>query len=370
MKRILIIGGTGHFGGRICRRLAGEPGTCLIVTSRSLSKAQELVTDLEKLAADYEITATSLDQYSDSFEQDLENLSPDIVIHTAGPYQGQSYRVAEACLAIKSHYIDLADGREFVEEFSQLDEQAKKAGILAVSGASTLPGLSSAIINHFSHEYQAINSIRMSIAPAHQTPRGSGTISAVLSYCGKPFTVWENGVEVTRYGWHDLQWQRYPDLGKRLSAACDVPDLSILRDYLPGIQTVTFHAALEARREQFALWGMGWLSRSGLVKNWSKLVPLFNYVSEKLIHFGSDKGGMHMHLCGTDLEGRPKELNWFLKAENNHGPEIPCTPAIILARKLARGEIKTGGATPCLGLISLDDFDQEIESFEVSWELD
>ena len=75
-----------------------------------------------------------------------------------------------------------------------------------------------------------------------------------------------------------------------------------------------------------------------------------------------------MHLSGIDFEGKSKELVWHLTAENNHGPEVPCTPAIIIARKLVRGEIETMGAIPCLGLISLEDFDLEVESFEISWQ--
>ena len=369
-KKILVIGGTGHFGGRICRRLLGEPNTCLIVTSRTKSKAQEFVAELQGISPDYKISAESLDQSSDGFEQDLEKLSPDIVVHTAGPYQGQSYRVAQACIAIQCHYIDLADGREFVEGFKQFDALARNADILAVSGASTLPGLSSAVLEHVRREFESIQSIKISIAPAHQTPRGRGTIAAVLSYCGKPFSVLESGIQVTNHGWQDLKWQNYPSLGKRLSAACDVPDLSVLPDYVPGIQTVTFHAALEARWEQLALWGMSWLSRIRLVSNWSRLVPLFDFFSEKLIRFGSDKGAMHMCFAGTDGDGESKELNWYLQAENNHGPEIPCTPAIILVRKLARGEITTRGAMPCLGLFSIEDFNREIDSLQVAWQVD
>ena len=366
---ILVIGATGHFGGRICRRLIGEPNTRLVVTSRNLTRASSLADELRSINANYEVSAHSLDIFSSTFEQDLRNLTPNIVIHTAGPYQGQSYKVARACIAARCHYIDLADGREFVERFSELDTAAKNAGIFAVSGASTLPGLSSAVLDHFRDEFLSIHAVNISIAPAHQTPRGISTISAVLSYCGKLFDVLENGVLVKKYGWQDLRWQQYPLLGKRLSGACDVPDLSLLVDYIPGIRTVTFHAALEARWEQLGLWCMGWLTRIKVVKSWLGLVRLFNSVSEKLIKFGSDKGGMHVRISGTGKDGSEKQLIWYLTALSNHGPEIPCTPALVLARKLARNELALRGAFPCLGLIRLEDFDSEVEGLEISWQV-
>ena len=209
--KILVLGGTGHFGERICRRLAGEPNTNLVITSRTQSTAQSLASELESIHSGYKVSAESLDISSSTFKRDLENIAPDIVVHTAGPYQGQNYQVAEACIAIKSHYIDLADGREFVECFKQLNDAAKQSDVLAVTGASTLPGLSSAVIDRFRHEFQSFHTVSSSIAPAHQTPRGPGTISAVLSYCGKPFPVLQNGEFITSHGWQDLRWQHYPE---------------------------------------------------------------------------------------------------------------------------------------------------------------
>lgn len=254
-----------------------------------------------------------------------------------------------------------------MEGFHELNTAATSAGVLAVTGVSTLPGISTAVINEYKHEFAQIDSIRMSIAPAHQTPRGISTISAVLSYCGKPFSVLEEGALVTKYGWQDITRQTYPKLGKRLSGACDVPDLSLLPDYIPGVKTVTFHALLEAKWEQAGLWCMGWLSRVGLVRNWNKAIPLFNFISERFINLGSDVGGMNLELIGTNSAGGLKSLTWFVYAQNNHGPEIPCTPAVILARKLARDEIDRRGAVPCLGLFALEDFNREISDFDVNW---
>lgn len=364
-----MIGGTGHFGGRICRRFVGQPGTELIVTSRSREKASSLVRELEGSHPQAKLAAAALNQCSESFARDLAELKPSIVIHTAGPYQKQDYRVAEACIACGSHYVDLADGREFVEGFSALDSDAKSRGVLLVTGASTLPGLSSAVVDHLRSEFAKIRDVEISIAPAHQTPRGPGTIGAVLSYCGKPFQVLENGSWATRYGWQDLRWQRYPSLGRRLSATCDVPDLGLLASYVDGAESVTFHAALEAKWEQIALWLMAWVTRAGVIRDWATFVPSFRWLSDKLIGTGSDKGGMHVRMSGANATGERVSKTWYLTARQNHGPEIPCTPALILARKLVSGTISQTGAYACLGLVSIRDFDSEVDDLDIEWEV-
>ena len=36
---------------------------------------------------------------------------------------------------------------------------------------------------------------------------------------------------------------------------------------------------------------------------------------------------------GTNKEGKPLEIKWFIIAKDNDGPQIPCVPAIILSKK-------------------------------------
>ena len=369
MKRIVVIGGTGHFGGRICRRIVGEPNTELVVTSRNEAKAQTVADKLQMQDSGSVVSAVRLDQSAQEFESDLLALRPDLVIHTAGPYQGQDYRVAKACIQAGCHYVDLADGRDFVQGFDALHEEARRNDLLLVTGASTLPGLSSVVVDSMRGKFKEIQEIEISIAPAHQTPRGKGTIAAVLSYCGKPFQVLVDGEWVTMYGWQNMRRFRYSDLGARQGGACDVPDLGLLPRYVKGVDTVTFHAALEAKWEQLALWTMGWVTRAGIIRTWDRFVPTFQRLNDRLIGLGSDTGGMQIRMSGSSIDGGPRSVTWNLVARQNHGPEIPCSPALILARKLAAGTVDVRGALPCLGLFSMSDFKKELSGFDVQWDI-
>jgi saccharopine dehydrogenase-like NADP-dependent oxidoreductase len=362
-KRVVVLGGTGHFGARICRRLVNDPSIDLVVTSRSADRAARLVDDLRSHSRS--VASAAVDQDVDDVPTRLKELGTAIVIHTAGPYQGRDYSVARACIEAGCHYIDLADGRAFVEEFDSLDDAAKQAGVTLVSGASTLPGVSSAVLDEYRKRFSHIDSIEIVIAPAHQTPRGPGTVAAVLGYCGESLRMLRHGEWSTVHGWQDLRLQRCREFGTRLSGACDVPDLGLFPDYVVGVRTVTFHAALEAPWEQLALWCMAVLRRTGLVDDWARHAGKFSRVSERLIRLGSVRGGMRIRLRGADCDGRSQSHEWVLAAGSNHGPEIPCTPAIVLTKKLVRGELTHPGARPCLGLFSIDELMAELSGFDI-----
>ena len=368
-RRVVVIGANGHFGRRICLRLLREPDIELIVASRATQRAEQLAHELRALAPKASIQCASLDQESKNFASDLCALAPYLVVHTAGPYQGQDYRVARACLSCASHYVDLADGRAFVTGFDTLDALAVERGVLLVTGASSVPGLSSAVVNSVRSRFKSIESIAISIAPAKRTPRGVSTMASVLSYCGRPFKVKQEGVWQQVFGWQDLRIQHYRGLGWRLSAACDVPDLSLLPQWLGNVRSVSFHAALACPIEHLALWLMAACTRLGLVPDWRRYVPMLAWLGELYRGWGPQTGAMAVAVSGISVFGEPLRVIWQLTADENHGPEIPCSPALILTRKLLDGSMTVRGAMPCINQFGLDDFAQEVRAFNISWQL-
>ena len=87
--RIVILGGYGLFGGRIVTALANDPALVLIVAGRSPERAAEFVTGLREAQASIEVA--TLDTTSATLIMQLAELRPDLVIDTAGPFQGQAW---------------------------------------------------------------------------------------------------------------------------------------------------------------------------------------------------------------------------------------------------------------------------------------
>lgn len=183
--RVLVIGGYGFFGRRLVERLSLRPGLHVLAAGRSAAQGRALVESLRQSALS-EVSNATLDVSAPDFAGQLAALSPHVVVHASGPFQGQQYHVAQACILAGAHYIDLADGREFVSGINVLDSEAAAAGLAVISGASSVPALSSAVADHLAQGMGQVHSIDIGISPGNRTERGLSTIQAILSYCGKP----------------------------------------------------------------------------------------------------------------------------------------------------------------------------------------
>lgn len=361
--RILVLGGYGHFGGRIARSLAGDAGLEIVVAGRDAARGRAFIADTG--IGKERMRAVALDADGDAFEQDLAAIAPALVIHTAGPFQGRDYRVAQAALACAAHYIDLADGRAFVAGIDALDAQARAAQRWAISGTSSVPGLSAAAIESLRGRFLRLDAVDTGISPGNRTPRGLATTQAILSYVGQPYLALLDGRWRTVRGWQSLRRVAYPGIGARWLARCEVPDLDVLQQRYPQLKTCEFRAGLELRRMHFGLWLGSWLVRGGLLESLQPWAERLLAISERWIESGSDVGAMHIDLSGTGANGDPLRLRWTLLARDGDGPQVPCTAAIVLARKLARNELAGSGAKACLDLFTLDEFLQALDGYAV-----
>jgi saccharopine dehydrogenase-like NADP-dependent oxidoreductase len=349
---ILVLGGYGFFGARICAALAANKAIRLIIAGRDIGQAKALALRLG-LGDD---SAQAIDAGASGLAARLTALQVDTVIYTAGPFQGQDYTVARAAIDAGANYIDLADGRDFVAGIGRLNEEAKARGVFVTSGASSLPSLSSAVVDRYLPRFGRLDAISHGIASAARAP-GLATMRGVFGYCGKAFTRPREGKPETTFGWLDLHLHRFPaPIGRRWLGSCDVPDLVLFRQRYPGVQTVSFHAGFASAPGHLFVWFASQLVRLGLMRSLEPLAQPLHAISARLERFVSDKGGMFVAMDGVGLDGKPLHLEWNLIAAQNHGPHIPCGASIALAHKLASGAALPKGALPCMGIVSVEDY--------------
>jgi saccharopine dehydrogenase-like NADP-dependent oxidoreductase len=361
MYTVLVVGGTGFFGNRIAAALAATAGVNVLLAGRDRTRLEATATALGLSKEN----VVAVDVNSENLSQTLSASRARVLIHTAGPFQQQHYHVARAAIAAGCHYIDLADSRSFVAGINGLDQQARDRGVSVISGASTVPALSSAVVDELATHFQRLDSIRCGLSSGGRTP-GLATVRGVFSYCGKPFTGWENGTWVTHYGWLGLQRHRFPPpVGVRWISHCDVPDLELFPRRYSTARSVSFHAGFGSAIGQCVVWGVSQLVRLGLMSSIVPLAAPLNSIAHWLEPIGTDKGAMFVTVDGVGTNGQPLRATWNLIARQHHGPYIPCGAAIALAQKLACGEALPVGAMPCMGLLRLDEYLRPLSTFDI-----
>jgi hypothetical protein len=108
------------------------------------------------------------------------------------------------------------------------------------------------------------------------------------------------------------------------------------------------------------------LVRMGFVRSLDNYAGGLQRLAFLFDRFGSGRSGFHMILSGTGRDGKPLNRRFVIVARSGHGPYIPCTPAIIVTRRLAKGEMPQRGAMPCVDLIDLDAYLAAIEGLDIS----
>ena len=346
MKIVSVLGGYGVFGRRISSALAAVDGATVRIVGRDPKAGTQFA---ESIRAEFR----SADLNSDEpLRQAIAGSY--LVIHSAGPFQGKDYRVAQMCLDSGAHYLDLADARQFVTGIGALHEAAQRKGLFVSSGVSSVPAITFAMVTALKPEFRSIDEIKVALSPGNQNPRGAATIAAILTYLGRPLEVWQDGRWTLRSGWGDAHWMYFPaPVGKRRVHNCDVPDLTLFPSVF-GAATVRFYAGVELNLINYTLSGLAWLRKYFVMKSLHEHADLFLRASLLLVSFGTKNGSLSVGLRGKGLDGSPIERRIALVTEDD-GPATPSSAAIVLAKKILQHGPPQPGAFPCMGFLTLEE---------------
>ncbi|MGL5838453.1 MAG: saccharopine dehydrogenase NADP-binding domain-containing protein [Sphingorhabdus sp.] len=357
MLRVLILGATGVFGSRLVERLAREPGFELVLSARGREKLSQVAADH---APDAAIRPLDRNKMTGA---DLTGI--DIVIDTSGPFQTCGTQVIEAALAARVHYIDLADSRDFVAAISCFDDAAKLAGIGIVSGASSVPALSHAVIDHLTAGWQRIDTIKVGIFPGNRAPRGLAVVESILSYAGKPIRVFREGQWQNVPGWGMTHCIHTSNAGMRWASVCDTPDQDLLVARYRPTRAAEFFAGVELSIMHLGLLLLSLPVRVGLIESLLPAARILHRLAVWLRPFGSDKGAMTVEVNGVDAEAKHAKRYWSLDAVGRSGPYIPILAVIALLRRLRDGQALLTGAYACAGILTLGEFDADLDDLRI-----
>jgi hypothetical protein len=357
--KVLVLGGYGVFGERVVRLLRRD-GHEVIVAGRNLADAQ-------RLAAQVGAQAIRFDRQADL--STLPALGIDVLVDAAGPFHAYGdapHVLAEACLHVGVHYLDLADDASFCVGIGTLDDLARRQGRMALSGASSVPAISAAVVRALSCDLECVDAVDTAILPGNRAPRGLSVIASILEQCGRERAIWLDAGWRTMRGWSSPRSYRLGAFGRRRGYRIGVPDLDLFPQHF-GASSVSFRAGLELTLMNRSL---SLLSR--LRARWPfairlRLVRVVARLARLLEPLGSDRGGMVVEVMGVapDQPGFTRSLRrWTLLAEAGDGPWVPA----MAVRALLRKPLDKPGARACLSDLELPEIEAAMADFNIRFE--
>jgi hypothetical protein len=358
--KVLIIGGYGTFGGRLVRLLCDDNRFTLLIAGRSLAKAQVFC---GALIAKAKLVPTTFDRDGDVARQ-LASIAPDAVVDASGPFQvyGEDcYRVVTACLTQRIHYLDFADARGFVIGIAQFDTAARTAGVTVLSGVSTLPALSAAVLRRLA-DGLVLRAVAIGIAPSPFAGMGLNVIRMIAGYAGKPVQRLQDGRLVTDYAMTAARRvivapPGHVPLRPRQFSLADTPDLSLVPQLWPEVRSVWAGAGTEPVLWHRVLNRLAGLVRLHLLPSLAGLAPLFHWVGNHLV-WGEPRGGMYVAVTGEDARGETVSRSWDMIADGDSGPFVPSIAAAVLLRRWASGHPSPTGARACTADVDLSEYEE------------
>lgn len=358
LMKILILGGYGVFGGRLAQLLSDVAGLTILIGGRDQEKANRFCETFCGAARQVPIkvdrrAVTSL----------LECERPDLVVDASGPFQhyGQSrYAVIEACIAAQIDYLDFADAADFVFGVSQFDARARQAGIFVLSGVSSFPVLTAAVLREISKTI-SIEKVEGGIAPSPFAGVGLNVIRAVVGYAGGPVSLLRDGR--TASGTGIAETRRYTvavpghlPLRNLLFSLVDVPDLQVIPPEYPELTDIWMGAGPVPEPLHRMLIA---LARARAFLKLPSLAPLSRlcYLVLNRMKYGEHRGGMYVRVSGHS-DGQPAQRSWHLLAEGDDGPFIPSMAIEAIVRKMLAGTRPAPGARPATHSLELADYDR------------
>ncbi len=354
---VLILGGYGTFGGRLAELLAPDERLTLVIAGRSKERAQQFC---DRLGGRVKCVSLAIDRKDGLGE--LGRIRPDIVVDATGPFQAYGdtpYRIVEDCIARGIDYIDLADASAFVDGIAQFDDTAGRRGVFILSGASSFPVLTAAVVGELGRGMDRIDTVTAGIAPSPYAGVGLNVIRAIASYAGKPVALTRDGrpamgralIETRRFT--IAPPGRLP-LRNTLFSLVDVPDLRVLPRLWPGLRSVWVGAGPVPEFLHRDLIELAWLVRLRLFPTLAPLARLFHGVIN-ILRWGEHRGGMFVRVTGSDAKG-PLERSWHLLAEGDDGPLIPSMAAAAIIARCLGGRRPESGARSAARDLDLTDY--------------
>jgi short subunit dehydrogenase-like uncharacterized protein len=263
-----------------------------------------------------------------------------LVLHCAGPFKQTARPMADACLRVGAHYLDITGEEDVFEALAARDAEAKAAGVALLPGVGFDVVPSDCLAAHLKRRLPSATRLALGFQGAGHMSRGTAlTVLESLPHGG---VVRENGV-LRRV---PAAWKtRVIDFGNGPAKAITIPWGDVSTAFhstgIPNIEVymaVPWGTRLAARLSR----GFGWLIGSNLVQNWlrRRIAASPPGPSEE------DRRKSQCYLWGEATDNAGRRAVARLRTADAY--DLTVQTALAVVGRMLNGAIAPGFQTPAL----------------------
>lgn len=338
--RVVALGAGGVMGRFGVRDLASKDSVEeILIADYDLKAAQAVAGELGSKCSAKKVDANNHDEMVETVR------GYDVAMGTIGPFYKYEKKVASACIDAGVNYVSICDDYDAAAAFLELDDDAKKAGVTAITGVGWTPGITNIFARLGADQLDEVEEIATSWAcdPA-DTAGKAVTLHYIHAVTGMIPSFIDGRMQYIKAG-SGLEKIRFPDT---------VGEVNCFHAGHP--EPVTIPHFINARKVSLK----GGLTDAFLVGLTNVLVAMglsnterkkdivggfFNMVLPYLEGIG--KPPVTCSACRTDITGK-KKGKWTHLAYGaaDHMDKLTCLPTSIVVQMVGEGLITDKGALP------------------------
>ena len=370
----LVIGSSG-MQGRIVTRDLLESGYKVYCADLYREGSEENLAQYQET----QFSFTDLREYT-NFKDLIKNIPAKIVINCAeGDWNHDVYR---ACLEEGRHVIDLGSDIPMTKAQIEMDDNFKRADLVAITGCGSTPGINNIMLKHAVQFYDQIDTIELGFAWDSNVKKFvvPFSIESILEELTDPASILEDGKWIEKNPMETEVIREIREIGSQKCYLVRHPETyTFMRDYEKyGIKNIKFYAGFPehslAILRQFIELGLGQKDLLTFEKTEIRPVDALSRILTRLPRPDnySEKENLWVEVSGKDKENgirivRMECIVSTLPGWVKDGCNVDTgLPASIIAQMILDGRISARGSFAPDAVTPTDEFFKELKKKGIS----
>ncbi|MHA3962767.1 MAG: saccharopine dehydrogenase family protein [Candidatus Thorarchaeota archaeon SMTZ1-45] len=368
MPRVIILGGCGIVGIQAVKALVSTADFDeIVIGDINIEKADKYVVEIgDSRLSSIRVDLTEPELIKDAIEDS------DVVLNCSGPFYKLGPIILETVIDSEIDYVDVCDDLDATQRLLRMNERAKRAGISALIGMGSSPGVANLLAKFCSdHMLDEVDSIDILHAHGGEPSEGAAVVAHRIHSMISPIPMYLNGEYTTV--------EYFEEDGIALREEVDFHQIGTYTCYpYPHPETITLPKYIKCKRvtnlgcvlppEYYQLTQdvvrLGIIDEEAIMVDGQEVIPrefAIAYVireRERILKetdFGEQRGCLKISIKGVE-DGEPRQYNFQMSSIGQSMGEGTGIPAAFGAILMHRGKITEKGVLPPEACVAPLDF--------------